>query len=318
MPGHRNGGRPIRLPDPYSLEFRAQRIVLLELVVDPPADGDRLGALMERLGLPPGAVEPAVAALEVIGLARLREDVVRATPPARTSSTSGRCCCERSPARRARAAPRPSPRPALDRGGHPRDDLRRSDVRRARPDRRRSARARRGGPREPRRRVRLRLPRGRVLSGVGEGLSDRHAAFGRPAVRRSSSERLEPTADFLAEGLARDVASRAAAATLDDEAGVEQAPEVVAGGRSRHVSLAGVRRPVDALEEALLERYDEALWPAAVLDELLEAGPAGSGLRDLLEPALRLIDVGPHAEPDPGGGVAPGLVAAAWTSCRVA
>jgi len=83
MPGHRNGGRPIRLPDPYSLEFRAQRIVLLELVVDPPADGDRLGALMERLGLPPGAVEPAVAALEVIGLARLREGVVRATPPAR-------------------------------------------------------------------------------------------------------------------------------------------------------------------------------------------------------------------------------------------
>ncbi len=83
MQGHRNGGRPIRLPDPYSLEYRAQRIVLLELVVDPPADGDRLGELMARLGLPPEAVEPAVTALEVIGLARIREDVVRAPPPAR-------------------------------------------------------------------------------------------------------------------------------------------------------------------------------------------------------------------------------------------
>ncbi len=83
MPCHRNGGRPIRLPDPYSLEYRAQRVVLLELVVDPPADGDRLGALIDRLGLPPEAVEPAVAALDVGGLARLREDVVRATLPAR-------------------------------------------------------------------------------------------------------------------------------------------------------------------------------------------------------------------------------------------
>lgn len=82
MPDHRNGGPPSRLPNPYSLEYRAQRIVLLELVVDPPADGDRLGALMDRLGLPPEALEPAVAALEVIGLARLREGVVRATLPA--------------------------------------------------------------------------------------------------------------------------------------------------------------------------------------------------------------------------------------------
>jgi hypothetical protein len=83
MRHHRNGGPPSRLPDPYSLEYRAQKIVLLELVVDPPDDGDRLSELIERLGLPPEAVEPAVLALEVIGLAERDVDVVRASVPAR-------------------------------------------------------------------------------------------------------------------------------------------------------------------------------------------------------------------------------------------
>ena len=36
MHDHRNGGPPSRLPDPDSLEYRAQKVVLLELVVTPP------------------------------------------------------------------------------------------------------------------------------------------------------------------------------------------------------------------------------------------------------------------------------------------
>ena len=83
MRHHRNGGSPSRLPDPYSLEYHAQKIVLLELVVDPPDDGDRLAELIERLGLPPDSVEPAVSALEVIGLVAREDDVVRATRAAR-------------------------------------------------------------------------------------------------------------------------------------------------------------------------------------------------------------------------------------------
>ena len=83
MHHHRNGGPPSPLPDPYSVEYHAQKIVLLELVVDPPDDGDRLGELIERLGLPPDSVEPAVFALELIGLAERDVDVVRASLPAR-------------------------------------------------------------------------------------------------------------------------------------------------------------------------------------------------------------------------------------------
>jgi hypothetical protein len=83
MHHHRNGGPPSRLPDPYSVEYHAQKIVLLELVVDPPDAGDRLAELIERLGLPPGSVGPAVSALEVIGLASREDDVVRATLAAR-------------------------------------------------------------------------------------------------------------------------------------------------------------------------------------------------------------------------------------------
>jgi hypothetical protein len=37
MHGQGNGGPPVRLPDPSSLEYTAQRLVLLELVIDPPA-----------------------------------------------------------------------------------------------------------------------------------------------------------------------------------------------------------------------------------------------------------------------------------------
>src|SRR3712207_749055 len=41
----RNGAPPSRLPDPYAPESLAKKIVLLELVVDPPAAGDHLDDL---------------------------------------------------------------------------------------------------------------------------------------------------------------------------------------------------------------------------------------------------------------------------------
>ena len=53
-------------------------MVILELVVDPPAQGDRLGELVDRLGCR-AHVEPAVTALERAGLARRDGDVVRAS-----------------------------------------------------------------------------------------------------------------------------------------------------------------------------------------------------------------------------------------------
>ena len=79
MHHHRNGGPPIGLPDPHSLEYLAQKIVLLELVVDPPTAGDHLDDLRARLGLPPDIVEPAATALELVGLVERRADVVRST-----------------------------------------------------------------------------------------------------------------------------------------------------------------------------------------------------------------------------------------------
>ena len=83
MHDHRNGGPAIRLPDPESLEYRAQALVLFELIVDPPPAGDRLGTLIRRLPIPESTIEPAVAALEAVGLAQREDDIVRATAPAR-------------------------------------------------------------------------------------------------------------------------------------------------------------------------------------------------------------------------------------------
>jgi hypothetical protein len=79
MHHHRNGSPPRSGPEPSSPEFRAQRIVLLELVVDPPAAGDHLDDLRARLGLPRETVEPAAIALQLAGLAERRGDIVRCT-----------------------------------------------------------------------------------------------------------------------------------------------------------------------------------------------------------------------------------------------
>jgi hypothetical protein len=63
--------------------YEHQKIVLVELVVDPLAAGDLLGALAERLELDDGELEAAVAALERAGLAERDGPVVSATAAAR-------------------------------------------------------------------------------------------------------------------------------------------------------------------------------------------------------------------------------------------
>ncbi len=83
MHAHGNGGPPSGLPDPASLDYLAQRIVLAELVIDTPEDGDPLGYLIDRLPLPPDAIEPALGALQVAGLAARHGDHARATSSAR-------------------------------------------------------------------------------------------------------------------------------------------------------------------------------------------------------------------------------------------
>jgi len=52
-------------------------VVLVELVVTPPSEGDRVDELIERLLLPRHSVEPAVAALELAGLAVREGHVAR-------------------------------------------------------------------------------------------------------------------------------------------------------------------------------------------------------------------------------------------------
>ena len=83
MHAHRNGGPPTGLPDPGSLGYHAQKIVLAELVIDPPDKGSSLDYLRDRLPLAPGTIEPALGALQVAGLAARRGDLARATAPAR-------------------------------------------------------------------------------------------------------------------------------------------------------------------------------------------------------------------------------------------
>ena len=59
-----------------------QRRLLLELVVDPPAAGDRIADLSARLRESPRAVSDAAEALVAAGLAVVDDDVVRASPAA--------------------------------------------------------------------------------------------------------------------------------------------------------------------------------------------------------------------------------------------
>jgi hypothetical protein len=83
MHGNRNGGPPLRLPDPSSLQYTAQRLVLLELVVDPPAGGDRSDDLCEAVGLAEVDGHEALGALAAAGLASQETDLVIASTAAR-------------------------------------------------------------------------------------------------------------------------------------------------------------------------------------------------------------------------------------------
>jgi hypothetical protein len=82
MHDHRNGGPPGLRPDPDSLEYRAQKVVLVELVVTPPREGDLVDELVARLPIPGDSVEPALGALQLAGLAVRHGDVARASPSA--------------------------------------------------------------------------------------------------------------------------------------------------------------------------------------------------------------------------------------------
>jgi hypothetical protein len=70
------------LPDPGSVAYCAQKVVLLELVVSPPHAGDRIDDLIARLPVPDHAVVPAIVALEAAGLAEHRSAVARASAAA--------------------------------------------------------------------------------------------------------------------------------------------------------------------------------------------------------------------------------------------
>ena len=82
MQDQRNGGPPSRLPEHDSLEYRAQKVVLLELVVTPPDEGDRIDELVGRLPVAGHAVVPAIATLEAAGLAERDDEVTRASAAA--------------------------------------------------------------------------------------------------------------------------------------------------------------------------------------------------------------------------------------------
>jgi len=79
MHGHRTA--PVA-PAAGTLANQAQRLVLLEVVVDPPARGDRLADLPRRLDLPAFAIHDAVAALERAGLVDRHGALIRASAAA--------------------------------------------------------------------------------------------------------------------------------------------------------------------------------------------------------------------------------------------
>jgi hypothetical protein len=68
--------------DPLPPIERAQQLLLLELVVDPPVEGDRIPHLASRLNVTAATLTMAAAALQDAGLAVIDGEVVRASPAA--------------------------------------------------------------------------------------------------------------------------------------------------------------------------------------------------------------------------------------------
>jgi hypothetical protein len=83
MRPNRNGGPPSGLPHPDSLDYHAQKVVVAELVIDPPDDGYPIGYLVDMLPLPKEVIEAALADLQGVGLAERHDDLARASAPAR-------------------------------------------------------------------------------------------------------------------------------------------------------------------------------------------------------------------------------------------
>jgi hypothetical protein len=79
---HRPGRRPAAIASPGTAAYDDQRLLLLELLVDPPPEGDAMPDLAAVLERPAGAIAAALAALTRAGLAESRDDRVRASPTA--------------------------------------------------------------------------------------------------------------------------------------------------------------------------------------------------------------------------------------------
>jgi hypothetical protein len=81
MQQHRSAGTSAGVARPGSPAFEHQRRLLLELAVDPPADGDAVPDLAAALALSAEQVEAAAAGLERAGLVERRGGRLLATPP---------------------------------------------------------------------------------------------------------------------------------------------------------------------------------------------------------------------------------------------
>ena len=82
MHDHRSDAWRDAIAAPGTSAFEHQRLLLLELVVDPPAGGERIADLAVALELPRAAVRTAAAGLVRAGLAELARGRLCASAPA--------------------------------------------------------------------------------------------------------------------------------------------------------------------------------------------------------------------------------------------
>jgi hypothetical protein len=82
MQDHRSPHWPAPIASPGTSAFDDQRLLILELLVDPPAGGDRFEALSATLGRSVPDLRRAAGALARAGLASVERDRVMASPAA--------------------------------------------------------------------------------------------------------------------------------------------------------------------------------------------------------------------------------------------
>ena len=80
---HSHRSAPCGVARPGTVEFEAQRLLLLELLVDPPPGGDPLGRLAQTLRLGMRDLRAAAVTLERSGLAQMRDERLEPSPTAR-------------------------------------------------------------------------------------------------------------------------------------------------------------------------------------------------------------------------------------------